>query len=658
MCDKQCPMYGDCCIDSKFKNTNIQNNNFSCVLTKADGNVYMKTNCPQSWNQSITIKNNCESLNLSLLNVDVLLSTAVTNVQKGTTYRNLFCAICNGEIEFQFWNVGISLDIDDDEIKSADVIQQKMNETSDRPKPTLNEILSNFKLNSTNEWFLSSTVNNITCRIFMHATLSMSNLPKSVRYCIPEVIESCPPEWVDILVVNACLSYTSYTYTSDKVYKNPKCLFCNNESDQTVCKSLNSHTSMSLPFITTINDTRIPKINHCGEIPTGNSAYNILCKNATAVTSPATNVVTKCFAYTKSCLINKIFKIGQGLSFINNETIFLHEYDAEYPFSEFLNLTNESVYVCGYYLPKTTFQNVVNFLNDWISEILIKISIVCLTLHLLFFQQLPEMKNLSGKNLAAFCFVLLIALLCFEIGPRLSSCEVVAVLLHFSLISCFVWMLIMSYDCWLSLYRATKKFRSAGGKHKIKFLVYCGISLIVPIIIVGVSLYFEFAPPSVIPCENKPAYGKFGQCFIGQTKPVYIFFFIPATCMFLCNIAFFIHTALMIYFSQRNTVNPNTRKDFQLYIRLALMMGLTWILGSLTTVTGNVVIAILFSILNMSQGIFIFFYFTFKEKTIRSLMNKHKDNSFITNTLSTFVSSSSTAEAEPTTMQNILRSPR
>lgn len=305
--------------------------------------------------------------------------------------------------------------------------------------------------------------------------------------------------------------------------------------------------------------------------------------------------------------------------------------------SEYYQIDNKTMYICGHKIPRTFIQQIYDTVDDWVTAILIKLSIICLMLHLLIFQQLPEMKNLSGKNLSVFCLWLLLALLGFEIGPRLPRCEIVAVILHYSLLSCFTWMLIMSYDCWLSLYRATKKFRAAGGKHANKFLLYCLLSTIVPLAVITVSLYFELSPPSVVPCEHKLGYGKYKQCFIGQKFGFITFFIIPASSIFFCNVCFFAHTAYMIFLSQRTTVNPNTRNDFKLYTRLALMMGLTWTLGTLLFFTDSILVGLLFSVLNMSQGIFIFFGFTFKQKTLKQLLNKHKNNPKLSSFLSTFV---------------------
>ncbi len=627
MCDEKCAQFGDCCADSQFRNSDSKKENFTCAETAFDGYVYMKTFCPPSWNETV-IKQNCENRNISLLNTDVWLSTPVINVSTQVSYRNAFCALCNGEYEFAFWLVGISCD--DDTV-------------TDSGNSTMDDILSNLSLNDTAEWFWMYKTTNSTRRCAMQGKLPIGG-EEYVRYCVPNVVDTCLPQWKDLS--ENCSSYASYAYTENKAFKNPTCLQCNNVFLPTSC----SPPKLNIPDVsyTIAIDGKIPKIDHCSEVPKNSTPYTMLCDTTAAApaSSKKLTVDEECYPNTK-CKINGKFTIGTEIVYVDNETVYLKAWDVKYPDAEFVETDNQTIYVCGSYIPRTKTQQFFDVLDDWLSEILVKFSIIFLLLHLLIFQQLPEMKNLSGKTLAVFCVTLLIALSCFEVGPLLPRCEIVAMLQHYMFMSCFMWMLIMSYDCWLSMYRATKKFRQSGGKHMGKFLIYCALAWAIPLIVVGAGVYAQFAPTNTISCEWKPAYGKYGQCFIGQVKGLYVFFFLPATCMFLGNIGFFAHTAYMIYLSQRKTVNPNTRNDFQLYTRLALMMGLTWTLGSILTIYDNIVLALLFSVFNMSQGIFIFFAFTFKEKTLKLLLNKHQDNSFISSTLSTLVSSNVTDTPAP-----------
>ncbi|KAK7601659.1 hypothetical protein V9T40_009100 [Parthenolecanium corni] len=634
MCDEKCGLFDDCCKDSNFIPRQPSKENFSCVETATNGFVYMKTACPSSWNSSTAIRENCESTNPMLLTLDVWITTPVTDLQTNITYRNMFCAFCHQVYEFDFWKLGLTC-------------SPSANEPSQVPLHLDENILSKLHINdaSPDSW-IYDTPDNATYHCLYHGKVEEDTY---LRYCVPSVVDSCSPNW---LGSPNCSTYTSYAFVDNKVFKNPDCLACNNVSKPATCihpspKHLNSTLTVN------ILNKNIMKIPRCHEIPGNASAYEIICPTE----KPAIKEITECSSNSNKCLIDGYFDISSDINFLDNVTIHVKSRDMTFNDSEYLKVNNSFIYVCGHEIPRTVLQQIYDTVDDWVSEILIKLSIVCLVLHLFFFQQLPEMKNLSGKNLAVFCFMLLIALLGFEIGPRLPRCEILAVVLHYSLLSCFTWMLIMSYDCWLSLYRATKKFRAAGGKHSNKFLIYCALSNIVPMAVVSVALYFELSPPSVIPCEHKLGYGKYKQCFIAQKFGFIVFFIIPASIMFFCNVCFFAHTAYMIFLSQRTTVNPNTRNDFKLYTRLALMMGLTWTLGTLLFVTDFILVGLLFSILNMSQGIFIFFGFTFKQKTLKQLLNKHKNNPKVSSILSTFVqenvSESATVHTQQTQLENM-----
>ena len=51
-CDAMCADYGDCCVDSKFYNVDQQRKSwkdFSCVVLRQFGNIYMKDSCPPGY---------------------------------------------------------------------------------------------------------------------------------------------------------------------------------------------------------------------------------------------------------------------------------------------------------------------------------------------------------------------------------------------------------------------------------------------------------------------------------------------------------------------------------------------------------------------------------------------------------------------------------
>lgn len=681
MCDDKCPFYKDCCADANKGEVNVPVE-FTCVETPFDGGISMVKSCPYSWNDT-KITELCVAKNQVTLSYDFLVAIPVTSTQNGITYGNVFCAICNEETKYTFWNVALTYERvaalnvtayqynTSTNANSSDISQNaarpgNSNSDSDgdsddgfvsldgtEATENARDIIANLAYNETGEMLWSSNVNGSFYRCRLREKLP-SDLTQVVRYCVANAVQTCPDG-------GSCGTNTSYIYTDDeKIYKNAYCAACNrytgeykgcraerynNNKKKEEEEAEEAAAVVEIPM----NDAAIPKVDHCNEIPTDSAAHQLLCGGARRSEEDAdadANALGECFDSSKSakkkilCYINKDYSLSKGeFYFINNETIFLLAYDMEMPFSEWAQIDNDTVYVCGLTIPRTRYQRVMHYINDLVTEVLIKVSIVCMLLHLLAFVQLSELQNLSGKNLASFCVALLVAFILFDVGQWLPSCEHTAIVQHFCFLCCFTWMLVMSYDVWLSLYRATSQFRTSAGKHKTKFLIYSTVAWISPLFIVAPAAYIEFAPSNVVGCDLKPAYGKFGQCFIGQKKPIFYFFFIPASVIFFVNICFFAHTAYMIYLSQRKTVNPNTRHDFRLYSRLGLLMGLTWTLGSLVTITNSELISLLFTIFNMSQGIFIFFGFTFKRKTAKGLLQRHRDNKFLSSTFSTFVSS-------------------
>lgn len=651
----------------------------------------MKTSCPLSWNQSEGTKENCESQDANILRIDALLTTPVTSTRSRVTYRNLFCALCHNETDFKFWHIGFSYTFfaavipknsensTNDLSKLNYTIQVPENETMStspslipvtidvavptNPLVTIDTVVENMFVDDSNDsfWVWKTLVNDAFYVCLFNAILPQ-DLTEYVRSCVPNVIDTCATK-ANSTEPTECSGYTSYVYVDDKVYKNPACVACNNRSAETYSHCRPTGSEGIHPKFVELEFTHlgVKKASRCSQIPENNTAYLVLhCAevNAPSVASASTSVSTICYPRrkdnNKACLINLSFASDE-IEFLGNNSIYLKPYKTVYPDEEWIVVSEiNQTYVCGTYIATDTTYKILDYIDIVASEILIKISMLCLVLQLLVFQQLPEMKNLSGKNLAAFCVTLLVALLCFDVGPILPSCEVTAVIMHYAFLSCFTWMLIMSYDCWLSLYRATK-FRTSSGKHTFKFVVYCVISWCAPLLVVGPAIYFNNGGLfDIVGCTLQPGYGLGPDCFIFGNKAQFYLFFVPASTMFVGNILFFAHTAYMIYLSQRKTVNPNTRHDFRLYTRLALLMGLTWTLGSLAQVLNSKLIGVVFSVLNMSQGIFIFFGFTFKKKTLKSLMEKNKDNRFISTTLSTFVTTEMTVASEVKTQSEAI----
>lgn len=571
MCDKQCSQYGDCCRDLGIPTSN---SSFTCVTTAGGNSLYMKTSCPPSWQRSSAIKSYCERENIDESNTHFFIP--VTS-ERNFTYQNLFCALCHEDPIFEFWMVGV--------------------------------------------WETGNSSTNVGLSIGDNKTMDgviPAHLVDRVRHCQPGVIDKCSPFSNSS---RSCPQHTSYVYSGNRTYKNVECFLCNEpNSTSDLCSpelSLNAASSTLDSAILAL----APEL--CDEIPELSSAFLIFCggSNTDPCSSPP------------QCLIDAQIEKNDSskVLLINNDTIFLKSLNMEIKNSiadqaEWIPINDTFIYVCGKNITIPT--GLLDVISSWLSDILIKLSIICLVLHLVVFYLLPKLRNTPARSLAAYCCSLLVAFLCLDLDKRWGLCRVTAFILHYTLLCCFTWMLLMSYNCWLSTYRATTKLRQTSDHKSNRFAWYFVIAFFVPMVIVGIGAFLEHASHDVVPCAWRPKYGSGGYCFIGSKECFLALFIIPSSTLFVLNDLFFAHTAYLIYFNQsRSTVKKQERINFKLYFRLALIMGSTWIFGSLYTLTEWDIMQILFILLNLSQGIFIFIAFTLQKRNLKMLRSKYKKNS-------------------------------
>lgn len=627
LCSRQCSFYGDCsaCINLNDNNQNFRKE-FTCTMTAFDGAIYMKTMCPPSSNHSAVIKENCESVNTTLQSVDSLLSTPVTNTKEKITYKNIFCALCHNENDFQFWNIGFVVELCSDmksnkpdssiDVQNAFEINTMFKSFPyDIPTSKFTGILENLTINNTDDnlWFWMSTFDNQSYKCSINAILP-KNLIESVRFCQPSMNDNRITERAYLTLLSAnCSQNVSYLYFGKRV----------------------SQPDVEL----TIQDENIPKVNHCSEIPSTHNSFKLFCKTREAEESKSQSSNRCIFRRPDTndvCLLAQYFA-NTEIEFRHNNRIYLKSNKIEYPPEEWdtdRDRPNET-FICGTYKSIMYSNNIFEILDDLITSVLSLLSIFCLILYLFINHQISTTINLPSKNLNALGVTLLVVYSCLQLGPPLHCCKISAVILHYALLSCFVWTFVMSYDCWRSLYFESNRFRTPSKHHVTRFITYCIISWLAPLIIIGFSLYLELSPSDVVSCKFKPLYGVSTDCFIFGQSAHFLLFILPAFVIFIGNISFFGHTVYTVHCFQhkRMAINQESRYSYQLYIKIALLMGLNWTLGILVYYTSGTLkqyISLLFSLLNMSLGIVFFFMFTLtKRDEIRTMVNQSKSNRFL-----------------------------
>jgi hypothetical protein len=82
----------------------------------------------------------------------------------------------------------------------------------------------------------------------------------------------------------------------------------------------------------------------------------------------------------------------------------------------------------------------------------------------------------------------------------------------------------------------------------------------------------------------RPGYGQH-YCWFNSTASLLIFVVTPLCVVMLLNVVFFSWSAYLIYSTRSKIEEQSTsHTDFFLFVRLALLMGLTWLTGLLAGV--------------------------------------------------------------------------
>ncbi|GMR38808.1 hypothetical protein PMAYCL1PPCAC_09003, partial [Pristionchus mayeri] len=232
---------------------------------------------------------------------------------------------------------------------------------------------------------------------------------------------------------------------------------------------------------------------------------------------------------------------------------------------------------------------------DVVTVVGCAISIVCLLLSFLVFSCFRSLRGLRSTIHANLCLTLLIAELVFVLGISRTknevACSVTALLLHLLFLSAFCWMLLEGVQLYMMLVQVFEP----SSTHIALFYIF---AYGVPAVIVGVAAGVDW--------EN---YGTENYCWIDTTTPTIWAFAGPVAAVVVINI-FFLLIALRVVLSISS--RDRSRADrlrgwLKGSATLLCLLGITWVFGFLTAVHGaSVVFAWIFTLLNCTQGIFIF----------------------------------------------------
>jgi hypothetical protein len=267
-------------------------------------------------------------------------------------------------------------------------------------------------------------------------------------------------------------------------------------------------------------------------------------------------------------------------------------------------------------------------LESYISFLGLSMSVLFLSMTLVIYLFTPQLLNSHGKNVVCLVTSLLLASVMFLLSSSAESvslvCKMIAFLLHYFYLSSFTWMNIIAFDfCMTFSHRFLSVTRNRNTK---RFLWYSLYAWGTPLMIVLVSFLFDFSDLVSEFSSMKPGYGN-GICWITSSTALLLFFAGPLCLFKLFDFAAFSLTIVYIYQARRQGLHASKKNDTCtciVYLKLSLIMGLTWIFAFVANISKIMPIWYLFIVFNSLQGMFISICFLCSKKVFGQLKEKFK----------------------------------
>ena len=381
--------------------------------------VIMRSTC-RSYNSLST--NDCHTLTVQQLNMTLQKELPVFAMKQNVTYRSIACAKCNDEENASFWGLDISC-------KST---------RGSPPTPNLTAVSTFLNEHKDCSWKYAPT----------------HDLADYYRSCVVKDAP-CASNKLNIspIVRELCELYSMvFTVDGKRSYRNPHCALCNQEGWLIPQKSSVSIESFLPPLrilldvSTNIKFTTESRKNSQPTIKT-----EVLRSQVFNISSQLLNCTATIDNCTCQVLILANNRSSQASLSSNKTLVTLTQTLISYH-NDSIRLQGNNVYtLCPTAQPGPidAFKKYEKELNHITLAGMI-LSIVSLCLLLIVYSSFKELRNLPGKCVinisgASLCYQ------AFFLSSKKSTevpllCQLVAILLHFFVLSTFSWMAVMAFD--------------------------------------------------------------------------------------------------------------------------------------------------------------------------------------------------------------------
>ncbi len=251
-----------------------------------------------------------------------------------------------------------------------------------------------------------------------------------------------------------------------------------------------------------------------------------------------------------------------------------------------------------------------------ITTVCLVVSIVCLAIRIALQAFVPHFWTLAGRLQCQLAVAMLIAFGVLLISAFVQShhvvCYVCAVVQNYAFLAMFAWMTTISWLMWTifgseSIKSATKADSRSAFKLSIP-------AWLIPAIMTAVPVAMDF----VISDDRFSSAFADPRCWYNESLPPLIYFGVPIAVCLVVNILLFVLTSIQLRKAFRNAkaVSKQDRTNFRVFMRLFLLMGLTWVLQFVAPYIDNLVVRAIFVVANSLQGLFLFISFVCQRKVL------------------------------------------
>ena len=256
-----------------------------------------------------------------------------------------------------------------------------------------------------------------------------------------------------------------------------------------------------------------------------------------------------------------------------------------------------------------------------ITIICLSISIICLLIRVALQFFISSFRNKPGKLQFNLTLAFLFAFILVLVGPLLDdipdACTTVAILLAYGFLAAFTWMNVIAVDTWMAFRPSAAFAKSSANDSSIFWHILPGWGISLIFVIISIVLNYVDVDE-----RYDPQFGGV-RCFYTQRYAMLICFGIPIALSIFVNLILYVITSLNLRKALENSAKlGNARNDFRVYVRLFILMGITWIFGFISAFIDDDVIDFIHVILNSLQGLFLFVSFVCNKTVLSEIRQK------------------------------------